>query len=228
MKEFYPVLKQTKLFRGIAEHEIGSLLHCLGASVRRYRKGEYLLRQGERLTSVALSVSGVFYIQRDDYWGNRMIVKSIAVGETFGEAYLLPESGASPHDIVAVEDSTVLFLDVSRMLTVCSSACPFHTAVLQNLFFTISEKNRMLLGKLGHLSMRTTREKLISYLSEEARRQNSASFSIPFNRQQLADFLSVDRSAMSTELGKMRDEGLLAFEKNRFTLFSGAGSEDVL
>ena len=90
--------------------------------------------------------------------------------------------------------------------------------ILQNLFFAISEKNRKLVQKLGHMSKRSTREKLISYLSEEAKRQNGARFSIPFNRQQLADFLSVDRSAMSNELCKMRDEGLLRFDKNRFEL----------
>ncbi|MBR5192203.1 MAG: winged helix-turn-helix domain-containing protein, partial [Clostridia bacterium] len=104
------------------------------------------------------------------------------------------------------------------IITVCSSACRFHSMVVQNLFFSISQKNKTLVQKIGHISKRTTREKLISYLSEEAKRQNSASFTIPFNRQQLADFLSVDRSAMSNELCKMRDEGLLEFEKNQFKL----------
>ena len=136
----------------------------------------------------------------------------------FGEAYIAPESGALLNDVVAVEDSAVIFFDVRRIITVCSSACRFHSMVVQNLFFSISQKNKTLVQKIGHISKRTTREKLISYLSEEAKRQNSASFTIPFNRQQLADFLSVDRSAMSNELCKMRDEGLLEFEKNQFKL----------
>ena len=121
-------------------------------------------------------------------------------------------------DVVAVEDSTVIFLDAKKIMTVCSSACRFHSIVVQNLFFAISEKNRKLVMKLGHISKRTTREKLISYLSAESRRQNSSDFTIPFNRQQLADFLSVDRSAMSNELCRMRNEGLLRFDKSRFTL----------
>jgi len=111
-----------------------------------------------------------------------------------------------------------LFFNVRRIITTCSNACRFHTAVVQNLFFSLSEKNQKLMQKLGHMSRRTTREKLMSYLSEESRRHGSGSFSIPFNRQQLADFLSVDRSAMSNELCKMRDEGLLEFEKNQFVL----------
>ena len=112
-----------------------------------------------------------------------------------------------------------LGFDVKRVISTCSSACRFHTMVVQNLFFAISEKNRGLVQKLDYMSRRTTREKLLSYLSEEAKKQNSASITLPFNRQQLADYLSVDRSAMSNELCKMRDEGLLEFEKNRFRLF---------
>ena len=136
-----------------------------------------------------------------------------------GEAYVAPESGALMNDVLAVEDSAVIFFDVKRIITVCSAACRFHSMVIQNLFFAISERNRELIQKLGFMSKRTTREKLLSYLSEEAKRHNSSEFNIPFNRQQLADYLSVDRSAMSNELSRMRNEGLLEFEKNRFKLF---------
>jgi CRP-like cAMP-binding protein len=144
----------------------------------------------------------------------------IRPGEMFGEAYVSPESGVLINDVVAEAESEVLFFDVKRILTVCPSACRFHATVIQNLFYAISEKNRKLVQKIGHMSKRTTRAKLLSYLSEEAKKQNSTNIMIPFNRQQLADFLSVDRSAMSNELCKMRDEGLLVFEKNEFTLFS--------
>ena len=170
------------------------------------------------MSDITVLVEGNLHIRKDDYWGNRSILGQIAVGEMFGEAYVAPESGALMNDVIAVEDSAVLFLDMKRIITTCSSACRFHAIVIQNLFFAISEKNRKLVQKLGHMSQRTTRDKLISYLSEEAKRQNSASFVIPFNRQQLADFLSVDRSAMSNELCKMRKDGLLEFNKNKFRL----------
>ena len=218
MKKYIPILKRTKLFAGVAEEEIAAMMSCLDARLCDYKKGEYVFRQGEHLHHITVLLSGELHIQHDDYWGNRAIVNRIAVGEMFGEAYLAPESDALLNDVVALEDSTVVFFDVRRIITACSSACRFHAMVSQNLFFAISEKNRRLVQKLGHISKRTTREKLISYLSEEAKRQNSASFTIPFNRQQLADFLSVDRSAMSNELCKMRDEGLLEFEKNQFKL----------
>ena len=165
-----------------------------------------------------LLVKGKLHIQSDDYWGNRSIINMVGIGELFGEAYVSPNSGALLNDIVAIEDSTVILFDVRKVLTTCSSACKFHTTVVQNLVFALSEKNQNLVRKLGHMSKRSTREKLISYLSEEAKKHNSATFTIPFNRQQLADFLFVDRSAMSNELCKMRDEGLLIFKKNEFKL----------
>ncbi len=218
MKKYIPVLKRTKLFSGVGEEDISSLLSCLGARKKEYKKGEYILREGEHIRDIFILVEGKIHIQKDDYWGNRSILSVISVGEMFGEGYAAPESGALLNDVVAVEVSSVIFFDVKRILTTCSSACRFHNMIVQNMFFAISDKNRKLVQKLGHMSGRTTRTKLISYLSEEAKRQGSSSFTVPFNRQQLADYLCVDRSAMSNELCKMRDEGMIKFEKSRFEL----------
>lgn len=218
MKKYVSTLKRTKLFEGLENEEIISMLSCLGAKLNTYKKGEYVLRQGEYLSNVFILVEGNLHIQNDDYWGNHSILRQISPGEMFGESYIAPESGALLNDVVAITDSTVIFFDLKKILTACSSACKFHTMVVQNMFFAISEKNRKLVQKMGHISKRTTREKLISFLSEEAKKHNSSNFTIPFNRQQLADFLSVDRSAMSKELCKMRDEGLLEFDRNFFEL----------
>ncbi len=218
MQKYTQILKKTRLFSGIAENEITPMLSCLDASVKHYKKGEYVFRHGQRIDRITVLISGDIHIQKDDYWGNRTIINRITPGEMFGEAYITPESGALINDVVANNDSTVMFFDVKKMLATCSSACRFHTMVIQNLFYAISDKNRKLVQKIGHISRRTTREKLISYLSEEAERNNSSEFEIPFNRQQLADYISVDRSAMSNELCKMRDEGLLEFDKNKFRL----------
>lgn len=218
MKRFISILKRTQMFAGIGADEIESMLSCLGARLCSFKKGEYVLRQGEYINDIHVLVEGNLHIQRDDYWGNRSILRKIDIGEIFGEAYVAPMSDALYNDVVALEDSIVILFDIKRILSACSSACRFHSMVVQNMFFAISEKNRQLVQKLGHMSKRTTREKLISYLSEEAKRQNKSKFIIPFNRQQLADFLSVDRSAMSNELCKMRNEGIIRFDKNVFTL----------
>lgn len=218
MNEYIYILKKSKLFNNVSEDEIGAMLSCLGAKALNYKKGEYVFRQGECLNAVTVLVKGKFLIQNDDYWGNRSILGNIECGEMFGEAYAAPGSGPMLNDVAAVEDSTVIFFDVKKIFSACPSGCRFHALVVQNLFFAISEKNRKLVQKLGHMSKRTTREKLISYLSEEAKKHNSSNFEIPFNRQQLADFLSVERSAMSNELCKMRDDGMIEFKKNRFKL----------
>ena len=218
MKRYISILKNTQLFSGASDEDIEAMLGCLQARLCTYKKGEYVLREGERIERLMMLVKGELHIQRDDYWGNRSIISMVGVGEMFGEAYAAPESGPLMNDVLAVEDSAVIFLDIGKLLTVCPNGCKFHAMAVKNLFFAISEKNRKLVRKFGYMSRRTTREKLIAYLSEEAKRQNSGAFSIPFNRQQLADFLSVDRSAMSNELCKLRDEGLIEFEKNRFRL----------
>jgi len=220
MKDYVSVLKKSSLFSGLGEEEIRTMQKCLDAKVQSYKKGSYVFRQGEHIDRISVLLEGELLVQQDDYWGNRSIVTNIGVGELFGEAYLAPESGTARNDIIASKDSTVVSFDVRRVITTCTSACRFHTKVVQNMFFAVSEKYRMLEEKLGHMSKRSTREKLISYLSEEARRQNSASITIPYNRQELADFLSVDRSAMSNELSKLRDSGMLCFEKNRFILLN--------
>ena len=218
MKKYIQILKKTQLFKGVSENEIESMLSCLDAKLKHYSKGEYVVRQGERMTMLAVLVDGRLHIQNDDFWGNRSILGDITPGEMFGEVYIAPQSDTLINDVVAIEDSAVMFFNVTCMVTTCSNACRFHTAVAQNLLFAMSEKNRKLVQKLSHMSKRSTREKLMSYLSSEANKQGSNEFNILFNRQQLADFLSVDRSAMSNELCKLRDEGLIEFNKNNFKL----------
>lgn len=216
MKKYLDILKGSKLFANVSEDEIGGMLSCLDAHERHYKEGEFVFRQGDKVDSVSVLVDGALLVQADDYWGSRSIITQVGVGELFGQAYLAGEP--IMNDVVAAEDSAVIFFDAKRVLTTCSSACPFHNRVIRNLFFALSETNLRLVTKLGHIQKRTTREKLMSYLSLMAKKAGRSSFTIPFNRQELADFLSVDRSAMSAELGRMRDEGLLTFDRNRFTL----------
>lgn len=218
MKKYISILKRSKLFSGVGENDITLMLTCLGAVSKSYRKGEYVFRQGEHISNICILVEGKLHIQRDDYWGNRSIINIVETGEMFGESYASPGSGPMTNDVIAAESCTVIFFDVSRILTTCSSSCRFHTLTVQNLFFALSERNKQLMSKLIITSQRTTREKLIAYLSEQAKKHDKSTFEIPFNRQQLADYLSVDRSAMSSELSKLRDEELIEFNKNKFTL----------
>lgn len=218
MEQYISTLAQTKLFSGMTEEEISAMLSCLSAVTKTYAKGEYIFRSGECISSMALLLSGCAHIQQEDYWGNLSILSEVSQGEIFGEVYACLGSEEMRNNVVAVQSSTVLFLDINRVLTVCPSACEFHSRLIQNLLSVLAQKNLILTRKITHMSQRTTREKLLSYLSEQSAKAGSAVFDIPFNRQQLADYLSVDRSAMSAELGRMRDEGLLRFNRNHFEL----------
>lgn len=218
MKRYSEILKNTKLFMGMTDSEIDSVLLCMSALKHDFQKGEYIFRIGEKATMIALLISGSIHIQREDYWGNLSILSKVSTGELFGEPYAVINNETVTNNAIAVEQSTVLFLNINHFFTVCPHACNAHSKLIQNFVSVMALENRRLALKLEHMSQRTTREKLLSYLSEQSVKAGNSSFNIPFNRQQLADFLSVDRSAMSNELCKMRNEGILDFKKNHFVL----------
>ncbi len=218
MKRYLHLLSKTKLFSGITEDEIGAMLSCLAADRCSYRKGQYIFCRGQQIDRVALLLEGCIHIRKEDYWGNLSILNEISEGEVFGEVYACLGNEEMRNNAVAVKNSEVLLMDINRILTTCPSGCSFHSRLIKNLLSVMASKNKILTQKLEHMSQRTTREKLLSYLSEQSLKAESPSFDIPFNRQQLADFLSVDRSAMSNELCKMRDEGILEFYRSHFVL----------
>lgn len=220
MEKYLPVLQASPLFLGIASDDLHALLLCLSAAAASYDKNSFILRCGERVTSVGLILTGSAHIIKEDFWGNRNLLSHIEPGQLFAETYACAADLPLGVSVLAAEPTAVLFLDVRRILTTCTSACAFHSRLIHNLLSVLAEKNLLLQDKLTHLTQRTTREKLLSYLSAESVRHGSARFELPFNRQQLADYLSVDRSAMSNELGKMREEGLLTFFKNSFELLT--------
>jgi len=214
----YAFLKKTALFRGTTEVELPTLLGCIAPSYRDFAKNEMILHQGEDITSIGMVLSGRVQIIEEDFWGNRNIIADVWPGEVFGESYAFLPGELLRVSAIAAEPSAVMMIDARHMLEICSSACRFHTRLVQNLLAESAKKNLALTRKLSHMSKRNTREKLLSYLSSQSLSAGSDVFEIPFNRQQLADYLCVDRSAMSNELCKMRDEGMLTFERSSFHL----------
>lgn len=210
-------LTRCPLFHGILPEEISGLLRCVNARERTFRKGELLLRRGETATHFGLLLSGTVHIIREDFWGNRSIVGLAGPGEIFGESYAL---AAQPLEVsvLAETDGAVLFLDAGRIISGCQQVCSFHAQLSRNLLELQARKNLNLTAKIRHMARKTTREKLLSYLSAQAMAAGGSAFDIPLDRQQLADFLGVERSAMSATLGKLRDEGVLTFHKNHFHL----------
>ena len=218
MKEFFPVLHTAALFSGISDDELAVMLSYLGARIDTFPKGSRLLRAGEPVEEVGLVLAGSTLIVQEDIWGNRNILSRTAPGQTYAAAFACAPNSVSNVSVVTETPTAVLFLNVKRLLTVCPSACAHHSRIIRNLLSDLAGKNLLLNEKLTHIAQRTTRAKLMSYLSAEAQRRGAVEFDIPFSRQQLADFLAVERSGLSLELGKMKKEGLLDYHKEHFVL----------
>lgn len=212
------ILSNTQLFRGIDEQEIPSLFQCLGASKSEYKKGEVILAEGTVTQNVGIILSGQAIISHNDVWGNTSILGNAAPGDVIAEVYASIPGQPLLITVSAAEDTTVMFLNVGRILTVCTSACPFHTTLVHNLLTVCARKSLQLSQKILHTGSKTIRGRLMSYFSECARTAGSSLFTVPYNRQQLADYLNVERSALCNELSKMQKDGLIRYQRNQFQL----------
>lgn len=211
-------LQNYSLFAGIDPDKIPALLSCLGSRQQKCVGGEFLHHAGDRTEEMGLVLSGSVYILREDFWGNRRILGKIHQGDLFGEAFACSGEKMTV-SVQASESSFILYLNCTKLMETCTKACDFHAHILAALIRILAQKNQKLVVKMEHMSQKTTREKLLSYLSEQAQLTGKQEFVIPFNRQQLADYLSVERSAMSAELSRMRQDGILDFERSRFCLY---------
>ncbi len=218
MKDFLPVLRASQLFSGISEEELTAMLSCLDTRNEDFPREGFVLRAGDTVESIGLVLSGSVLIIQEDIWGNRNILSRAGPGQTFAAAYACAPGAVLNASVLAETPVTVMFLNVKRILNVCPSACGHHSRIIRNLLSELAEKNLRFSEKLTHMGQRTTRAKIMSYFSAEAQRLGKYEFDIPFSRQQLADYLGVERSGLSLELGKMRGEGLLDFHKSHFVL----------
>ena len=204
------------LFRGVPAEELPALLARASARTCAFQKGELLLRRGDVTRRLGLVLEGSVHIIREDFWGNRSIVGLAGPGEVFAESYALAGEPLEV-SVLAAAPGAALFLEADGLTDARLTA---------NLLHLLARKNLMLTRKMRHMARRTTRDKLLSYLSAQALAAGSSEFDIPMDRQQLADYLAVDRSAMSAALGKLRDEGTLTFRKNHFHLLRKGEERD--
>lgn len=218
MQKYFPVLQQCQLFSGIAENDLLAMLRCLNVTVQQYRKGQTLIAEGEKPERFGIVLSGTVQLWRIDYSGNRSIMASIEPSQIFGESFVCAEVPSIPVQVVASESCEIMMIDGTRILHACGNGCAFHHQVIFNLLRIIARKNLVFHQKLEITSKRSTREKLMTYLSQQAKLHQSRTFTIPFDRQELADFLEVDRSGLSAEISKLRKEGVLESERSTFRL----------
>ena len=212
MEKYLPVIADSHLFRGIPKEQLVSLLQELGAAEREYGKNQYIFHAGEATQQMGLILSGGVQIIREDVWGNRDLMAQMGPGELFAEVYACLPGRKMGVSVIAAPAAQVLFLTAERILS--SGAEPLK----RRLTLILAEKNLRMSEKLTHVTQRSIRGKLLSYLSVQAQMQGGPDFTIPFDRQQLADYLAVDRSALSAVLCKMQDEGLLEFDRRHFRL----------
>ena len=218
MQEYFDVLERCPLFAGIRREDWDGMLACLAPRVVKTKKNQILLSEGDPANYVGIVLAGSVQILKVDYYGNRSIVARAEPGELFGESFACAGAAELPVSVVADTEGAVMLLDCGRITTSCSNACGFHTRMIHNLLRVVALKNLQLNQKIEVTAKRTTRQKLMAYLVSQAKLQGSDSFRIPFDRQELADYLQVERSAMSAELSKLRAEGVLESKKNQFRL----------
>lgn len=212
------LLKTSPVFQGLNEEEIINVCHCLDGNIKEYKNNEFILRPGEKVLQMGVILQGNAYLTQEDFWGNKVLIAEFLPGQVFAETYALLKQIPHELSVTAKEGARILLLDCQKLTTTCQSCCMHHIRVVQNVLIALARKNVNLTQKMEHLSKRTIRERLLSYLSMEVSKQGSTQVFIPFDRQDLADFLAVDRSALSKEISKLKAEGIINCERNVFQL----------
>ncbi len=218
MEKYFDLILGNPLFSGISKDNLKSLLGCLSAKTAEFTKGDPVFLEGDPAGFIGLVLEGAVQIVRDDFYGNRSLLTLAQAGELFAEAYACANVETMPVSGYAAQNSKVLWLNCRRMLTVCTNACGFHNMLVQNLLQVVAQNNLLLGRKIQFMSGKTTKEKLMTYLLDRAKQADSQEFTIPLDRQALADFLGVERSAMSAEISKLRTDGVLESKGSWFRL----------
>ena len=218
MKKYFEVLRKCPLFNQIEDESLVRALVCLGAKEKSYKKGDTVLTEGQEAKYFGIVLKGSVQLERVDYYGNRSILTSIEPSQLFGEAFACAGIKSLPIDVIAAEDTDIFFIDVRHIASPCEGACAFHAQLIINLLNIVAKKNLVLHQKIEITSKHSTREKLMTYLFLQEKNTGSRTFTIPYNRQELADYLGVERSGLSAEISKLRNEKVLECKRSTFTL----------
>ncbi len=210
----------SPLFEGIQPEDRKGMLGCIGYHVSSFRKGDIIAFEEENIRHVGILLSGSVDMVKEDVWGNKVLVARMGKDEMFGETFAWGKNKLSAVTFVVSENAKIMMIPLDRVMHSCTMSCAFHHRLIENMVHIIADKNRDLIRKIEVISKRTIREKLLAYLSVQAQIQNTRYFKIPLGRSELADYLCVDRSALTRELAKMRDDGLIDYDKNWFRILS--------
>lgn len=218
MQKYNATLENLPLFEHMRLQDIHTVLRCMDAKTERYSKNEFIRMEGDPADFIGIVLDGMIQIQQHDSDGNRSITSSLHKGQIFGEVFVCAEIPTLPRDIFAATAVTVMMLNKRSLLQPCKSICEIHPQIIQNLMKVVARKSLLLSQKLSYVSRKTTGEKIMAYLRDQAHLHNSNEFTIPFNRQELADYLCVERSAMSAEISRLQKNGILETRRSHFRL----------
>ena len=218
MKKYLEILKKCPLFQEIGENDLQRMLHCLDARIMQFDKKYTILAEGSPARFIGVVLSGSAQVVQMDYYGNRSILSEVTAGEVFGEAFACADVASIPVSVIANEPGEMMLIDCGHILHTCANHCDFHQKLIFNLMKDLANKTLLFHRRIEITSKRTTREKLMAYLFARSKQTGSQRFEIPFDRQELADYLEVDRSGLSAEISKLRREGIIRCEKNRFEI----------
>lgn len=217
-KHHLEVLNKSYFFANMSIKEIELLLPSLNPLIRKFKKGETIIHKGEKVRHFGIMLEGKAHIVQEDYWGRQMIISELQSSDAFAEAFATL-SAKSEVSVMATADSIILMLNIDDLLNIKNNSFnTYHNTLIKNLLKSTAYKNLTITQKMIHMSKKTIREKLLSYLSGESIKNDSTKFLIPFNRQELANYLGVDRSALSTEISKLTKEGIIKSKKNQFEI----------
>lgn len=218
LSRFSDIIKSIELFKGIEAENLRSMLACLGAKTQSVKKGKIIMFTGDKPDFTGIVLSGQLHITRNNFNGNRSLVAAIMPGGIFAEALCCAGVLESPVTVAAAEDSVIMKLGFVKILNTCSNSCIFHKKLIENMLGLIANKNLILQSRMEILELKSVREKVLCYLELFKPKKRGRNITIPFNREEMADFLSVDRSALSHELMKMKKDGIIDYNKNIFIL----------
>ncbi|MGN0470626.1 MAG: Crp/Fnr family transcriptional regulator [Acutalibacteraceae bacterium] len=207
MKKYFDILSQCPLFAGIEQYDLNTMIRCLNGRIVNIQKGNPVFLEGDSAEFVGVILSGTVQVVKEDYYGNRSVLTAVKPGELFAEAFSCAGIKKLPVSVIALTNCELLLLDCRCVLSLCSNSCRFHNQLLKNLLQGMAQKNLALNRKIRYMSEKTTKEKLMAYLLDQAKEHGSSEFIIPYDRQSLADYLGVERSAMSAEISKLKRSG---------------------
>ncbi len=217
MQKYFSVLRETPLFAATTDEELAAMLHCLATAPRAFAKGDVLLLAGEPAQAMGIVCEGTVHIVRDSLLGDRTLVAALGPGEVFAETLVCAQEAHSPVNVLAATACVALFLHPQKLLAPCTSACPQHTRLIGSMLRLLAQKNLYLQQKMDIMAQKTTRDKLLAFFDAQLLRVGGDTFTLPFTREALADYLGVNRSAMSRELSALRAEGILTVQGRQVT-----------